>query len=149
MCVFVGAHDRMASCLLDDAAALLACDTGMCEKTPRRIFFVHRLSPPPPDLNVESAWLKGSGSEVRNKRLVYVRAFVVPKWRFNIEIGGEGGIANRREFQTRRFFCTYRAQDLLFSLAAIETSQLIRAVCNLIRADLSWTSVQMAPRMAT
>ena len=116
----------------------------------RLVAFVgDRLPPGPPTVNVDPVWQKGGGFEVRNKRLVYVRAFVVPKWRFNIEIGGEGGIANRREFQTRRFFCTYRAQDLLFSLAAIETSQLIRAVCNLIRADLSWTSVQMAPRMAT
>ena len=58
----------------------------------RLVTFVARsLAPPPPDFNVEPAWLEGSGFEVRNKCLVYVKAVVAPKRRFNIEIGGEGG----------------------------------------------------------
>ena len=54
-------------------------------------FVVRSLAPPPPDFNVEPAWLEGSGFEVRNKCLVYVKAVVAPKRRFNIEIGGAGG----------------------------------------------------------
>ena len=56
------------------------------------VAFVERsLAPPPPDFNVELSWLTVSGFEVRNKRLVYVRAVVALKRRFNIEIGGAGG----------------------------------------------------------
>ena len=56
------------------------------------VAFVERsLGPLPPDFNVEPSWLKVSGSEVRNKRLVYVRTVVVLKRRLNIEIGGAGG----------------------------------------------------------
>ena len=60
----------------------------------RPLVWIRRLlAPLPPDLNVESSWLTVSGFDVRNKRLVYVRAVVVPKRRFNIEIGGAGGSA--------------------------------------------------------
>ena len=45
------------------------------------------LVPPTPDLSVEPAWLKGV---VRRCDPVYVRAIIVPKRRFNIEIGGWG-----------------------------------------------------------
>ena len=62
------------------------------------------MSPPPPDLNVESAWLTRSGFEVRNKRAVYVTAFVVPKWRFNIEIEGAGGSPTARNNRLGVFF---------------------------------------------
>ena len=51
------------------------------------------LAPPPPDFNVEPSWLTVGGFEVRNKRLVYVRAVLAPKRRLNIEIGGAGGSA--------------------------------------------------------
>ena len=44
------------------------------------VAFVERsLGPLPPDFNVEPSWLTVSGSEVRNKRLVYVRVVVVSK----------------------------------------------------------------------
>ena len=66
------------------------------------------LAPPPPEFNVEPAWLEGSGFEVRNKRPVYVKAAVEPKRRFNIEIGGRGGITSHMKNMTGRFFCTYR-----------------------------------------
>ena len=56
-------------------------------------FVLQSFVPPPPDLNVEPSWLTVSGFEVRNKRLVYVRAVVAPKRRLNIEIGGAGGSA--------------------------------------------------------
>ena len=71
-------------------------------------FVARSLAPPPPDFNVEPAWLEGSGFEVRNKRLVYVKAVVAPKRRFNIEIGGAGGSAAHMSNVTGRFFRTYR-----------------------------------------
>ena len=54
-------------------------------------FVVRSLAPPPPDFNVGFAWLEENGFEVRNKRLLYVRAIVISKWNFNIEIGGGAG----------------------------------------------------------
>ena len=58
----------------------------------RLVAFVERsLGPLPPDFNVEPSWLTVNGFEVRNKRLVHVRAVVVLKRRLNIEIGGAGG----------------------------------------------------------
>ena len=75
------------------------------------VTFVGRLlAPPPPDFNVEIAWLEGSGFEVRNKCLVYVKAVVAPKRRFNIEIGGVGGCAAPMSNLTGRFFRTYRTK---------------------------------------
>ena len=69
----------------------------------RLVAFVGR-SLAPPDLNVEPVWLKWGGPEVRNKRLVYVGAFVVPKRRFNIEIGGRGGSSTARKIGLGVFF---------------------------------------------
>ena len=65
-----------------------------CVRNKCLVAFVERsFGPPPPDFNVEPSWLTVSGLEVRNKRLVYVRAVVAPKRRLNIEIGGAGGSA--------------------------------------------------------
>ena len=74
-----------------DQAQAISRGTGVCEKNARSIRTVSRRPPRPPDLNVEPAWLEGSGFEVRNKRLVYVKAAVATLRRFNIEIGGRGG----------------------------------------------------------
>ena len=70
-------------------------------------FVLQSFVPPPPDLNVEPTWQKRSGSEVRNKRPVYVGAVVAPKRRFNIEIGGRGAMTSDQENKTRRFFRTH------------------------------------------
>ena len=77
----------------------------------RLVAIVRRLPiPPTPDLNVEASWPKRSGFEVRNKRLVYVRAVVALKRLFNIEIGWPVGITCHTGSPTGRFFCTHRTQ---------------------------------------
>ena len=69
----------------------------------RLVTVVRRLlAPPTPDLSVEVTWLKGSGSEVRKKRPVYVRAIIVPKRRFNI--GLESALTGKRIDQCRLAF---------------------------------------------
>ena len=70
-------------------------------------FAARSLAPRPP---IQPAWLEGSGFEVRNKRLVHVRAVVALKRRFNIEIGGAGGCAAHMSNVTGRFFRTYRTK---------------------------------------
>ena len=78
--------------------------TGMCEKNAQSHILCDRAPPLPPDLNVESGWLEGSGLEVRNKRTVYVRAVVVLMRLFNIEIAGGGGDHRRHAQSDWAFF---------------------------------------------